>query len=631
MTVEGFFITELRLVGRNKRNASILFKKGLNVISGASDTGKTYIFQVINYMFGSKNEPKEIDESIGYSTIYLELQTYDGEPYTLKRDIGESTIQVYESEIDKITVLHNFLKLKARHDKKDDENLSSFLLSLINIKEMLLRKNQRGTKVAFSFRHFVGLFMINEEKIISEESPVFSGVNTNRTAEQSALKAILTGADDSHGTELEDPKIYKTRLEGKLEIVTNSLQKMRREIQSNIAKVENYNVEELNNEIERVAGTLSDNSKEMNKHMEEKKTLWTQEQEVKSRIMMLEELLERFYLLEKSYLSDLDRLQFLIEGDHYVSQLYDSNCPICNQSISYEAVQHNHNFQLDDLQAACVEEGNKLRAQLFDLKGTLNNLEEESSTRSQEVKELRQQIGLIDEYIQKQLQPVVFIAKEYLTNLIEMKKIFQEIEINERRVEEYQATQFEIMRDLNKKSQKINYVNEITQDIYEDVANEVENLLKDWNYPDLTSVSIDHEEQDLIVSGKKRANHGKGYRAILNAAFIIALLKYTKKAGLKHPGLVILDSPLTTYKERENQLTEINLNEEVPLDMKQAFFKNLSELNHIFPNVQIIILENIDPNEEVQSKMNYIHFTKIIGVGRYGFIPVDGDAGLILK
>ncbi|GMX65359.1 hypothetical protein Elgi_46290 [Paenibacillus elgii] len=50
-------------------------------------------------------------------------------------------------------------------------------------------------------------------------------------------------------------------------------------------------------------------------------------------------------------------------------------------------------------------------------------------------------------------------------------------------------------------------------------------MLENWNYPDLKGVSID---QDLIVSGKKRKNHGKGYRAILNAAFIIAIMKYMR-------------------------------------------------------------------------------------------------------
>jgi len=621
MSTEGFFISEIRLTGKNKRNASIVLKKGLNVISGASDTGKTYIFQLINYMFGGKDEPKEIDESIGYSTIFLEIEKYEGESYTLKREIGESSIFAYESKIDEISFLQNCEKLKAKHDKDDSDNISTFLLSLTGIKDMLLRKNARGTKVSFSFRNVVALIMLNEEKIISEEVPIFSGIPSNKTSEQSAFKTILTGVDDSHGEEIEDPKIYRTRLEGKLEFISSLLQKMKLELKEKDAQVQGYDANELALEIEKLMNTLSSTSKEINVKMGQKKEIWIQEQEIKSRILMLEELLERFRLLEKSYLSDLDRLQFLIEGDHYISQLFDSNCPVCNNPFNSKTTEHNHNFYLEDLQIACSEESNKINAQLIDLRETLANLQHENNENNEKVRFLGQQIKEIELIIQHELKPVTVLTKERMDNLLNMKRIFQEIELNERRIVEYQTSQLEIMRELSKKNQKMKFVNEITTDIYDDFATEVEKLLSGWNYPDLTSVSIDYDDQELIVSGKKRKNHGKGYRAILNAAFVIAIMKYTRSVGLKHPGLIILDSPLTTYKERLNQTKLSSSSEEdISLDMKQAFFKNLSELRN---DVQVIIFENIDPIKEVQDNINYIHFSKVIGVGRYGFIPVD--------
>jgi len=623
MKSKGFFITEIRLTGRNKKDASVLLKKGLNVISGASDTGKTYIFQLINYMFGGADEPKEIDESIGYSTIFLEIETYEGESFTLSREIGESWIYVYESKINDISVLQHSVKLKAKHDKDDEDNISTFLLSLTGIQNMLLRKNARGAKHSFSFRYLVALIMLNEEKIISENIPIFSGIPTNKTTEQSAFKTILTGIDDSLGEELEDPKIYRTRLEGKLEFVNSLLQKLKLELKEQQVQVLDYNANELALEIKNLMNILSNTSKEINLRMEKKKEIWTQEQEIKSRILMLDELLERFRLLEKSYLSDLDRLQFLIEGDYYISQLFDSNCPVCNNPFGPKTTEHNHNFYLDDLQIACFEESNKIKAQLTDLRETLNNLHNENHDNNKKADSLSQQVMEIEESIQRELKPVAVLTKEKMDNLMNAQKTLQEIELNERRVTEYQANQLEILRELSKKNQKMKFNNEITTDIYDDFASEIKKLLEGWNYPDLTSVSIDPNDQELIVSGKKRKNHGKGYRAILNAAFIIAIMNYTRSEELKHPGLIILDSPLTTYKEKVNQVEPTASEEDVPLDMKQAFFKNLSELQD---NLQIIIFENIDPVEEVQNNMNYIHFSKVNGVGRYGFIPIDSNA-----
>ncbi|NTZ20790.1 hypothetical protein EXW96_25715 [Paenibacillus sp. JMULE4] len=553
MAAEGFYITELRLTGRNKINASVIFRKGLNVISGASDTGKSYIFQCINYVFGSSDEPKEIDESMGYSTIYLEIESYLGETKTLKRDIGEPKIQVYDCKIDEITPLQDFIDLKGSHDPKDDNNISTFLLSFNNIESMKLRKNQRGEKVAFSFRNFVRMIMINEEKIISEISPILSGIPTNKTAELSAFKAVLTGVDDSGGPELEDPKIYKTRLEAKLEIINNLIQKLRKEIEEKKELVIDLDSNNLDLQIEQVSERIADNSKIINENMEERKRIWEEEQEIKSRILMLEELVGRFDLLKKSYLSDLDRLQFIIEGDHFISQLYDSNCPICNNTINQEAfnfLEHNHAIQVENLQIACEEESDKLRSQLLDLNDTVSTLKSELEEKRASARELNQKIAQIDQFIQKELKPISVIAMEHLKFLLNTKKLFHEIEINEKRILEYQITQRDIMHELSKKNVKIQYVNEISEEIYKDFSNEIKTLLENWNYPDLTSVSFDHETHDLVVSGKKRKNHGKGYRAILNAAFTIGLMKYTRKLGLKHPGMVILDSPLTTYKEK---------------------------------------------------------------------------------
>lgn len=270
----------------------------------------------------------------------------------------------------------------------------------------------------------------------------------------------------------------------------------------------------------------------------------------------------------------MDRLQFLIEGDHYISQLFDSNCPVCNNPFNSKAIEHNHVFYLEDLQIACSEESNKINAQLIDLRETLANLQNENEENNEKVKLLSQQIKEIELTIQLELKPVAVLTKERTDKLLNVKRIFQEIELNERLIAEYQINQLDIMRELSKKNQKMKFVNEITTEIYDDFAAEVKELLDGWNYPDLSSVSINYDDQELIVSGKKRKNHGKGYRAILNAAFVIAIMKYTRNAGLKHPGLIILDSPLTTYKERLNQTTlSSNSEEDISLDMKQAFLK----------------------------------------------------------
>ena len=56
----GFYISNLHVTGLTNKQAKITFEKGFNVVSGLSDTGKSYIFACINYMLGGSNPPKAI-------------------------------------------------------------------------------------------------------------------------------------------------------------------------------------------------------------------------------------------------------------------------------------------------------------------------------------------------------------------------------------------------------------------------------------------------------------------------------------------------------------------------------------------------------------------------------------------
>ena len=68
----GIQLRSLRLRGQGRAEARIDFSPGLNVISGVSDTGKSYILKCIDFLFGASKKPKDIDEANGYEQVYLE-------------------------------------------------------------------------------------------------------------------------------------------------------------------------------------------------------------------------------------------------------------------------------------------------------------------------------------------------------------------------------------------------------------------------------------------------------------------------------------------------------------------------------------------------------------------------------
>src|SRR5688572_16278114 len=97
MTPYGFQINQLRVTGPSRPNAFITFGSGFSLISGDSDTGKSYTFQCLQYALGRGTTPKAIDESAGYRTLLVELRLARGRTVTIERGIrGAGDLKLYE-------------------------------------------------------------------------------------------------------------------------------------------------------------------------------------------------------------------------------------------------------------------------------------------------------------------------------------------------------------------------------------------------------------------------------------------------------------------------------------------------------------------------------------------------------
>ena len=100
---------------------------------------------------------------------------------------------------------------------------------------------------------------------------------------------------------------------------------------------------------------------------------------------------------------------------------------------------------------------------------------------------------------------------------------------------------------------------------------------------------------------------------------ILGIMNYCLKRDLCHPGVVILDSPLTTYKEKDKKNGESN--ESIGQGTKEKFYEMLANEG---VSKQIIIFDNEEPSEKVKGRINYLHFSGETSIGRKGFIPENG-------
>src|ERR1035441_2905838 len=139
--ISGFQLRRLRVIGKGKDPAEVEFGRGFNVISGASNTGKSYILQCIDFMLGSTKRPKRIKESIGYESVLLEIEDHEGNIHQLERSLSGHAFLHRMISGDEVLSEET---LAEKHEPNDKATISGFLLELSKAWGLKIRQNESG-------------------------------------------------------------------------------------------------------------------------------------------------------------------------------------------------------------------------------------------------------------------------------------------------------------------------------------------------------------------------------------------------------------------------------------------------------------------------------------------------------
>ena len=178
----GFQLRRLQITGLNVADAEIEFGPGLNVVSGASDTGKSYLVETIDFMLGGGTPPRQIPESRGYDNARLSIIAHDGRGFELTRALQGGDFLLAELGAPGTA---GPVTLGSRHSASTEENISTFLLRLVGLDGKRVRKNAQNELQNLSFRNLAHLVVIDEESIIKKGSPIHTGESTQRTVQAS--------------------------------------------------------------------------------------------------------------------------------------------------------------------------------------------------------------------------------------------------------------------------------------------------------------------------------------------------------------------------------------------------------------------------------------------------------------
>lgn len=611
-------LTHLTLVGTNVEPASVGFGPSLSVIHGPSDTGKSFIVDAIDFALGSKSL-KVVKGLEQYSHVLLGIRTLAGEDYTLARPIKGGRVALYPSDLRSTPTLPAEQNLATKHSAVTEDNLSRFLLKLTGFDGLKIRRNARNDTDSLSFRNLAHFAVVDETQMQSELAPVYTGISpTTRTKELSVLKLLLEGRDDSDLTAIAATPQQNRAKAAKSEVVEALIRDVDQVLQG-VAEES-----ELRDQLSRIVNRttfldslLSEATQERTRALQLVASSEKEVKKLRADFFNTRALAARLGLLGAQYASDISRLNMIEEAGGLLGFFSTAVCPFCGNTgdeRSPHSVVHQESVSFADAVGSEIEKTSRLSQ---DLRKTLNDLETDQVNIQEEharhLGALREREGALEDLDASQAPTLA-----ELRDLQDLRRNVERSLALWEQLGTYRTLLAEIQADtVAEQAAQADSISLLTIDAF---SSHLSDVLSEWGYPDAGHSRYDRAENDIVADGQLRSGHGKGVRAVLHAAFTIALAQYCVSKGLPHPGFVVLDSPLVTYKPPKSGDEDLSDDAALlPADFAARFYASVEDLAS---NVQVVVMENVSPPSSGGGGLVNIEFSKSTSSSlRYGFFP----------
>jgi hypothetical protein len=348
----------------------------------------------------------------------------------------------------------------------------------------------------------------------------------------------------------------------------------------------------------------------------DRRSLQQRQDEILDRRDEIELLIDRFALLDKHYVSDIARLRAVEEAASIFATLDDGPCPWCGASADHRGTEAAIICQGDvnAIRTAAGAEQSKINLKRAELAITVNRLVSENLEIESHLSRIESRLEELNGQIRQEL-PDVQVARARINEVVTARDQTHSVLARFENLEHLRALRSEIAGSADIDSVSIIAEGDIDGVILDEFAQSIERVLTTWEFP-AQRVFFDLTRRDIQVSGKARRTNGKGVRAVLHAAFSLGLMLFTAAKTRPHPRLLILDSPLVTYRD---PLTDPLAPDEIALahtNLNERFYAVFRDWD---PEMQVVIIENRDPPQWIGDFATVERFTGDPNFGRAGF------------
>lgn len=603
-------LNRLAFSGPERERVTVSYSNGLNVLWGASNHGKSFSVQAIDFVLGSKGSlckgaltmPKE-GHGFDRCTLWLAIGE---QAFTLQRAVAGGSIEVVEGHHNSIgPQLDGYQKLLAQHSDSKP-SLSSFILKSLGFRNALLLKNERADKVTFTFRMLMRYLFIDETRIFSTDSVIVKRNDQPTAEDKSLLKFLMTGVDGSAVVSVPTSAEQKAARGAKIDVLREIVDERSSELD------ETMDDDALIAAIASAEKVRDDLDQALQAHQDSIDIARTalnftrrELRETESKTADLRAMDFRFVEFRRTLASDIQRLAGLEEGGFLLRKFANMNCPLCGADPEHKHHDH-HLASLEEQQSAAEAEIEKIRVELYELDTALLGVTADIAANV-----------LSDIALQKRVDEERTVLNTLQGNDRGARSLFVEADNalrvlaveKERRAEvALLETRIAALEDqkISGRPKAENFNPSLSTSEAHDLARVVKRVLIAWDFPEIDTVAFDLVAQDLIVDGKERRTNGKGVRAILNSAFQVAVLIFCREHGRPHPGFLILDTPLLAYREpKSGDEKRADEDQLVQSGVANRFYAHLASLGSIG---QFIVIENATPPENLPTSIKQVHY-----------------------
>lgn len=622
-------VNHLILVG-NRKNYEVNFKKGLNIIYGDSDTGKSSILNLIDYCLGSSKVDfyDEIEITGKYCLLEVALR---GVIYTIKRDIFKPTndIEVFKCPYDKIDDF--FPKYYSPNYSKisEDGYFSDFLLSSMHIPIIKLKEaptKHDSKMVRLSFRDVFKYNFLDQDKIGSKK--IF-GDNPVLLVKLKETFKFMYNVLDTQILELNEIIAKKNILKTDLEKKNKSVSSFLKDTEVESLKDLTFKLESLEAELEMIREDLRIIDNEIIKDSEDLNYLRKDIQQKESEILEIsqdlnvnQQQIRQNIALRNEYGNDIRKVIATLEVMDKLPRIEDrqGDCPVCEQSISLSKLKEH--FTSSD-STSIKGELNGLRRRkkeiekIYDtLKESLESKERDIKLKTGELEELRylldkQSIDIVSPFINRRdaLSYRVGNLESDKKNLKHFYKIRIQQSINDDEIKHL----VDEIEELNQTLKTLKENAPKLDDVFRDLGIKVKDFVSFVGVKNTQNVTISpktylpnlrNREYEEITSG--------GVRTIASVGYFISLMLYASENSVNYPSFLMIDT-IAKYigktKDKDLELTDIKEDIKEGMNDSQKYeniYKYLISLNKSADSFQMIIVDNDIPESMVAELKPYI-------------------------